>query len=303
MENCIIKCGTKSKGCSSCNNRKLDTQNWLANIPKEEGSFFPFVEVSFNGGSRKEFFCITEDLLAQVNDWVLVESSIGQDVGVISLMGILARKQMKKKGVEINSENFKKIIRLAHELDMQKFSENKKRERAILIQSRIFAKQLNLDMKISEVELQADGKKVIFYYIADNRIDFRELIKIYAKEFFVRVEMKQIRNRQEAAKVGGIGNCGRELCCSVWLSDFKSVNINIARYQSLSINSSKLTGQCGRLKCCLNFELEIYLEGLQQFPKNIEKIPIYQEILYLQKKDILKKILVYQIANTKVFYT
>lgn len=300
MENCIIKCG---KTACTCSTRKLDTQNWLEYIPKEEGSFFPFAEVSFNNGSRKEFFGITEDLLLKKNDWVLVESSIGYDIGVVSLLGILARKQMQKNGVQSNADDIKKIIRLARENDMQKFTENKKREKAILVQSRIFAKQLNLDMKISEVELQADAKKAIFYYIADERVDFRELIKIYAKEFFVRVEMKQIGARQEAAKVGGIGSCGRELCCSSWLSDFKSVNINMARYQSMSINSSKLSGQCGRLKCCLNFELDVYLEGLQEFPKNIDNVPMEQEILYLQKRDVLKKLLVYQAANSKNFYT
>lgn len=301
MEDCIIKCG--KKGCISCNNRKLDTQNWLANIPVDEGSFFPFAEVSFNGGSRKDFFSITTELSLKVNDWVLVESTVGYDIGVISLVGILVRKQMKKNNVDPKGDTFKKVMRIARENDMQKFVDTKKREKGILIQSRIFAKQLNLEMKISEVELQADAKKAIFYYIADERIDFRELIKIYAKEFFVRVEMKQIGARQEAAKVGGIGNCGRELCCSMWLSDFKSVNINMARYQSLSINSSKLSGQCGRLKCCLNFELDVYLEGLQEFPKNIDNIHLSEEILYLQKRDVLKKSLVYQAANSKNFYT
>jgi cell fate regulator YaaT (PSP1 superfamily) len=188
-----------------------------------------------------------------------VEGVSGFDVGEVSLSGELVRIQMKKKGVDEFSPEIKKILRRSTETDLVKWQENKGREKEALVRSRAMARALNLEMKLAEVEIQADGKKATFYYTADDRVDFRELIRSYASEFKVKVEMRQIGARQEAGKVGGIGSCGRELCCSTWLTDFKSVNTTAARYQNLSINQTKLSGQCGRLKCCLNYELTLTL--------------------------------------------
>ena len=191
---------------------------------------------------------------------------------MINLTGELVRLQMKKYNVKEASPDMKKVLRTASDTDLQRLSESKQREKDLLIRSRAIARQLNLEMKLAEVELQADSKKATFFYIADERVDFRELIKVYASEFKVKVEMRQIGARQEAGKVGGIGSCGRELCCSTWLSDFKSVNTQAARYQNLSINQSKLSGQCGRLKCCLNYELDTYIDALQQFPNDCDAL-------------------------------
>jgi cell fate regulator YaaT (PSP1 superfamily) len=186
--------------------------------------------------------------------------------------------------------------------DMEIMAKNKPREKNMLVRARAIAKELNLDMKITEVELQADGKKGIFYYIAEDRVDFRELIKIYAYDFNVKVEMMQIGIRQEAAKVGGIGSCGRELCCSTWLSDFKSVSTVAARYQNLSINQAKLSGQCGRLKCCLNYELDTYMDALKGFPNDAEKIQIASGTAFLQKKDIFKNLMWYSLKESNTQY-
>ena len=196
----------------------------------------------------------------------------------------------------------RKILRKASDRDVDTMALNKAREPEAVIRSRAIAKQLNLDMKISEVEFQADGRKATFYYIADDRVDFRELIKIYAKEFRIKVEMRQIGARQEAGKIGGIGSCGRELCCSTWLTDFKSVNTTAARYQNLSINQSKLSGQCGRLKCCLNYELDTYLDALQGFPDNAETIQVAKGTATLIKKDIFRNLMWYILPDSSKQY-
>lgn len=196
----------------------------------------------------------------------------------------------------------KKVLRRATEADLGKMKESKEREAGVLIRSRAIAKQLNLEMKMAEVEIQADSRKATFFYIADDRVDFRELIKIYAGEFKVKVEMRQIGARQEAGKVGGIGSCGRELCCSSWLTDFKSVNTNAARYQNLSINQSKLSGQCGRLKCCLNYELDTYLDALQFFPDDAEMLEIERSRAFLVKKDIFKNLMWYTLPDSNKQY-
>jgi cell fate regulator YaaT (PSP1 superfamily) len=192
----------------------------------------------------------------------------------------------------------KKVLRRATDKDLEIWRQNKDREKEALVRSRAIARQLNLEMKLSEVEIQADGRKATFFYIADDRVDFRELIKIFAREFKVKVEMRQIGARQEAAKVGGIGSCGRELCCSTWLTDFKSVNTTAARYQNLSINQSKLSGQCGRLKCCLNYELDIYLDALQHFPDNADILQVTKGIATLIKKDIFKNLMWYVLPDS-----
>jgi cell fate regulator YaaT (PSP1 superfamily) len=283
--------GCNSDGCNTGSCNKMNTHDWLMQMPLPDGmSRFPFVEVSFKKGQHKEFF--RNNTAAITGDWVCVESSIGYDIGSISLSGELVRLQMKKRKVKPEATQ-KRILKLAEEREMDIMHSYRAKEQESLIRSRAITKELKLDMKISDIEFQADGKKAIFYYIAEGRVDFRELIKVYARDFSVKVEMKQIGSRQEAGLIGGIGSCGRELCCSTWLTDFKNVNIGIARYQNLSINQAKLSGQCGRLKCCLNYELDTYLDALKDFPKNAEKIETVKGIAFLQKTDIFKSLMWY----------
>jgi len=272
--------------------------DWLLNLPfSDPESTCKVIEVSFKQGSRKEFFRNTTLQYFDKGDYVTVEGVSGFDVGEVSLTGELVRLQMKKKGVDEFSPDMKKILRRSGERDIETFKISKGREKEILARSRAIARQLNVQMKLSEVEIQADGKKGTFFYTADDRVDFRELIKVYAGDFKVKVEMRQIGIRQEAAKVGGIGSCGRELCCSTWLNDFKSVNTTAARYQNLSINQTKLSGQCGRLKCCLNYELDTYLDALQQFPDYAETLDTAMGTAQLIKKDIFKNLMWYILPN------
>jgi cell fate regulator YaaT (PSP1 superfamily) len=231
-----------------------------------------------------------------------VEGVSGFDVGEVSLTGEIVRLQMKKRGVKEDNPEMKKVLRRATDRDIEIRNQNKAREPEAVIRSRAIAKQLKLDMKISQVEMQADGRKATFFYIADGRVDFRELIKVYASEFKVKVEMRQIGARQEAGKVGGIGSCGRELCCSTWLTDFKSVNTAAARYQNLSINQTKLSGQCGRLKCCLNYELDTYLDALQHFPDNCDVLQVAKGNAFLIKKDIFKNLMWYTLPDSNKQY-
>src|SRR5258705_3972088 len=209
---------------------------------------------------------------------------------------------MKKRNVKEDNPEMKKVLRRATDRDIDIWKQNKAREPEAVIRSRAIARQLKLDMKISKVEMQADGRKATFFYIADGLVDFRELIKVYASEFRVKVEMRQIGARQEAGKVGGIGSCGRELCCSTWLTDFKSVNTAAARYQNLSINQTKLSGQCGRLKCCLNYELDTYLDALQHFPDNCDVIQVAKGNAFLIKKDIFKNLMWYTLTDSNKQY-
>lgn len=281
----------------------MNVHDWLANLPfSDPESSCRIVEVSFNQGSRKDFFRNTSLTLYEKGEIVSLEGVNGFDVGTISLTGELVRLQLKKRGVKEESPEIKKILRVATPMDMDKWKENKAREKEVLIRSRAIARQLNLDLKMAEVEIQADGKKATFFYIADERVDFRELIRVYASEFKVKVEMKQIGARQEAGKVGGIGSCGRELCCSTWLTDFKSVNTNAARYQNLSINQTKLSGQCGRLKCCLNYELDTYLDALQHFPDDSDVLEVTKGRAFLVKKDIFRNLMWYTMADTTKLY-
>jgi len=233
---------------------------------------------------------------------VSVEGVSGFDVGQVTMTGEMVRLQMKKKDVDERNPEIKKVLRRASDKDLEIMQQNKSRERDALTRSRAIARQLKLEMKMSEVEIQADGRKATFFYIADDRVDFRELIKLYAGEFRLKVEMRQIGARQEAAKVGGIGSCGRELCCSTWLSDFRSVNTTAARYQNLSINQSKLSGQCGRLKCCLNYELDTYLDALQNFPDNAETLQVAKGTAILIKKDIFKNLMWYVLPDSNKQY-
>lgn len=281
----------------------MNVYDWLANLPfSDPESGCRIIEVSFNQGSRKDYFRNATTQLFERGDMVSVEGVSGFDVGEVTLTGELVRLQLKKKGVDERDQNIKKVLRKATDKDLEMLQQSKGRERDALIRSRAIARQLKLDMKMSEVEIQADGRKATFFYIADDRVDFRELIKLYAGEFRLKVEMRQIGARQEAAKVGGVGSCGRELCCSTWLSDFKSVNTTAARYQNLSINQSKLSGQCGRLKCCLNYELDTYLDALQNFPDNAETLQVAKGTAILIKKDIFKNLMWYVLPDSNKQY-
>ncbi|KAB8151165.1 hypothetical protein EZY14_019770 [Kordia sp. TARA_039_SRF] len=273
-------------GTDSCN--KLTVFNWLSNmsLPSNQKPF-DCVEVRFKN-SRKHFYRNTENLSLSIGDIVATEASPGHDVGIVTLTGELVRVQMRKKKINPDSEEIKKVYRKASQKDIDVWSRARDREEGIKKRSRELAIALGLQMKISDVEFQGDGSKATFYYTADDRVDFRQLIKDMAKAFSIRIEMRQIGFRQEAARLGGIGSCGRELCCSTWLTDFRSVNTAAARYQQLSLNPQKLAGQCGKLKCCLNFELDAYLEALQQFPKSDVKLYTEKGTAVCQKTDIFK---------------
>jgi cell fate regulator YaaT (PSP1 superfamily) len=307
-------CGTKSAdgkptgcqsngGCSSGGCNRLNVFNWLSDIHISDfGKPFPIIEVSFNQGSRKEFFRNhSSQHIYDKGTWVAVEGAGGFDVGQVSLSGELVKLQLKKYGVNENSD-LKKVLRPAAERDMELYAIAKEKERDTLIRSRAIARQMNLEMKIAEVEFQADSKKVCFFYTADARVDFRELIKVFAAEFRAKVEMRQIGARQESGKVGGIGSCGRELCCSTWLTDFRTVNTTAARYQNLSINQTKLSGQCGRLKCCLNYELDTYMDALHAFPEGAEQLEVAAGRAFLQKKDIFRNLMWYSFAGSNKQY-
>lgn len=289
-------------GCSSGGCNRLNVFNWLADIPLSDiGKPFPIVELSFNNGSRKDFFKNELNTYFEKGMMLAVEGANGFDIGQVSLTGELVKLQMKKHNVK-ESDEIKPILRIANEHDMDLYHAAKEKEKNILIKSRAIAKTLNLEMKIAEAELQADGKKVCFFYTADARVDFRELIKVYAGEFKTKIEMRQIGARQESSKVGGIGSCGRELCCSSWLTDFKTVNTTNARYQNLSINQAKLSGQCGRLKCCLNYELDTYMDALKVFPENVDHLDIVTGRAYLIKKDIFRNLIWYGMPGSSRQY-
>lgn len=277
-----------SCGAGGCN--KLNVFDWLANMELPGGqTTFDCVEIRFKN-SRKEFFRNVNNLQLNVGDVVAVEASPGHDMGVVSISGELVRLQMKKRNVNPGSEEIKKIYRKAKQTDIEKWQEAQGLEQATMYRARTIAVKLNLQMKISDVEYQGDRTKAIFYYTADDRVDFRELIKVLAEEFKVRIEMRQIGARQEASRLGAIGSCGRELCCSTWLTDFRSVATSAARYQQLSLNPLKLAGQCGKLKCCLNFELDSYMDALKDFPEvNNVKLETNRGRAFHQKTDIFRR--------------
>ncbi len=279
-------CGTNG-GCN-----KLNVFDWLGNMSLPDGQKpFDMVEIRFKN-SRKDFFKNTNTLPLNVGDVVAVEASPGHDIGVVSLTGELVRLQMKKKGVNFDSEEIKKIYRKAKQQDVEKWREAQSLEVATMYKARTIALQLGLQMKLSDVEFQGDKSKAIFYYTADERVDFRELIKKLAEEFKVRIEMRQIGARQEAARLGAIGACGRELCCSTWLTDFRTVSTSAARYQQLSLNPMKLAGQCGKLKCCLNYELDAYQDALKEFPQiDNKRLNTLKGDAFLQKTDIFRRLL------------
>ena len=278
----------------------MNVFDWLSNMDMPAEDKFRIVEVRFKNG-RKEFFRNIDNFNLTTGDAIVVEVPNGHHIGYVSMQGELVRLQMQKKKVN-NDDDVKKIYRLAHQKDLEKFEDVKKRELPTLYRTREIIRDLRLEMKLSDVEYQADNMKATFFYSADDRVDFRELIKILAGEFKIRVEMRQISLRQEAGRLGGIGVCGRELCCATWLSDFKNVSTSAARYQNLSLNPSKLSGQCGRLKCCLNYELETYMEALEDIPKIEGSLLTDKGEATLQKTDIFRKIMWFGFNEENTWY-
>ncbi len=277
---------TCNSGC-----HKLNTFNWLENTP-EAHSTSDVVEVRFKN-TRKGYFSNANLIRLQKGDVVAVEASPGHDIGIVSLAGELVINQMKKDGVSPKNVDFKKIYRKAKQADIEKWKEAIELENPTMFRARKIASDLKLDMKIGDVEYQGDRTKAIFYYIADDRVDFRELIKLLAEEFKVRIEMRQIGARQEAGRIGGIGACGRELCCSSWIKSFVSVTTNAARYQEVSLNPQKLAGQCSKLKCCLNYELNAYLDAQEDFPDISLPLDTKDGLAYHQKTDVFKRLMWY----------
>lgn len=284
--------GCKNNGtCGSDGCNKLTVFDWLSNMSLPNGSRpFDCVEVRFKN-SRKDFFRNSNSLSLAIGDIVATQAKTGHDVGMVTLTGELVKVQMKKKKYSEEGEEIPKIYRKANQKDIDKWQKCRDKEEEIKKRAREMAILLQLQMKISDVEFQGDGSKATFYYTAEERVDFRQLIKDMAKAFGIRIEMRQIGYRQEAQRLGGIGSCGRELCCSTWLSDFRSVSTSAARYQQLSLNPQKLAGQCGKLKCCLNYELDLYLEALKDFPSPDSRLNTEKGIAFCQKTDIFKGIL------------
>ena len=292
--------GCKNNGtCSSGGCNKLEVYDWLANIALPSGQApYDIVEVRFKN-SRKAFFKNAHNLTLQVGDVVVVEGSPGIDTGVVSVVGELARVQVKKKEPSFKANEARKIKSIAAQEDIDRWVKARSLEKEVMYKSRVLAVNLGLQMKISDVEYQGDLKKATFYYTAEGRVDFRQLIRDLAGEFSVRIEMKQIGERQEAARLGGIGSCGRELCCSTWLTDFRSVSTSAARYQQLSLNPQKLAGQCGKLKCCLNYELDMYLDALKAFPKGDLKLRTEKGTAMHVKTDVFKQEMWYAFDDGK----
>ena len=280
-----------SCGFDSCN--KLTVFDWLSNMPLPgHQPLFDIVEIRFKNG-RKHFYKNTKKISVAIGDVVAVEASPGHDIGVITLIGELVKIQLKKKELTPDSEDIKQIYRKASARDLETWKAARDKELEVQRKSRLIILRLGLKMKLSDIEYQGDGSKATFYYTADERVDFRMLIRELASTFSIRIEMKQVGLRQEAARLGGVGSCGRELCCSTWLTDFRSVNTSAARYQQLSLNPQKLSGQCGKLKCCLNYELDSYIEALKSFPRTDTKLNTESGLAIFQKMDIFKSLLWY----------
>ena len=276
--------------CASGGCGKKDTYDWMATMGLKDVDGFDVVEVSFKQGVHKEFVHNPAHLQAVTGDMVVVDVGTGLDIGKITLSGEMVKLQIHKKRVKSDAE-FGKVVRLADKNDLNKLEQARSIEISTMIRSRAIVNSLGLDMKIGDVRYQGDLRQATFYYIANGRVDFRELIRVYAREFKIRVKMRQVGARQESALIGGLGSCGRELCCSTWLTDLKSVSTAAARYQNLSFNQTKLSGQCGRLKCCLNFELDYYVEALREFPKNARKLKTGAGVAKLIKTDIFRKLM------------
>lgn len=280
----------RAKGCSKIQNNKLNTYNWLCGVPDAENAT-DFVEVQFKN-TRKGYYLNNTHIPLEKGDMVAVEATPGHDIGTVTLTGKLVLLQMRKNNVRIDQEP-KKIYRKARPNDIEKYEEAKAKEHDTMIRSRQIAADLGLNMKIGDVEYQGDGNKAIFYYIADERVDFRQLIKVLAEAFRVRIEMKQIGARQEAGRIGGIGPCGRELCCSSWMTSFVSVATGAARYQDISMNPQKLAGQCAKLKCCINYEVDTYVEAQKHLPSKEITLETQDNTYYHFKTDIIKREITY----------
>jgi cell fate regulator YaaT (PSP1 superfamily) len=291
--------GCQSNGsCATGGCNRLNASDWLADLPLPEDQRFDIVEVSFHNGSRKAFYRNPAHADVMTGDLVAVESDTGFDVGRISLSGELVKMRIKQsKGHrERRRRDFRRVLRRARDKDLELLTEARAREGAVMIQARRIAREMNYPMKIGDVDFQADGRKATFYYTADTRIDFRELVRVFAGEFRIKIDMRQIGARQEAGQIGGIGTCGRELCCSTWLTEFKTVSTAAARYQNLAINQDKLSGQCGRLKCCLNYELDTYMEAVKSLPKASKRIKTVEGEAYLVKTDVLRLRMHYRVV-------
>ena len=271
---------------------KVTATNWLSGIRQPTERPFDCVEVRFKN-NHKDFYRLPDGLEVTEGDVVAVEGQPGHDVGIVSLTGELCRLQMRKHRINPESENIKKLFRRAKETDIDRWALSLREEHNVLIRTRQIVSDMGLEMKVNDVEMQGDHSKAIFYYTADERVDFRELIKVLAEEFHVRIEMKQIGVRQEAGKVGGLGTCGRELCCSTWLTTFKSVTTSAAKTQQIMPNPQKLAGQCGKLKCCLNFEYEVYADALKKFPPAGQAIRFQKGLALYKKTDVFRGIMWY----------
>ncbi len=292
--------GCKNNGpCATGGCDKLEVFDWLSNMDLPEGiGHFDVLEIRFKNG-RKSFYRNLTKVYFQAGDTVAVMASPGYDVGVVTLTGELVKVQMSRKKITAKNHELPQIIRLATHEDLDKWKKARAREYESMHEARKMAIQLKLEMKISDVEFQADNTKAIFYYTASGRVDFRELIKVMADKFRIRIEMRQIGARQESGRLGGIGSCGRELCCATWLTDFRSVSTSSARYQQLSLNPQKLAGQCGKLKCCLNYELDMYLEAYKDFPSANTKLETKEGAAVHQKTDLFKKQMWYWLSEDR----
>lgn len=307
-------CGTKNKegeavagcgstgGCSTGGCNRNNVYDWFSNLPLSFNENFNIVEVSFKKGARKGYYRNTEHLDLFKGQLIVVESVQGFDVGEVNLQGELVKAQMKKRKISEREDIIRNIMRIANEQDIDLLLDCRNKENEVMVKARAIARTHKIEMKIGDIEFQGDGKKLTVYYTADDRVDFRELVKVYAREFKTKIEMRQIGARQEAARIGGIGTCGRELCCSTWLTDFKSVTTNAVRYQNLAINTEKLSGQCGRLKCCLNYELDTYNDAMKSFPRQSDKIETEDGIAWLKKTEILKQLLWYEFDDKRGAY-
>ena len=284
-------CCMNKKGCNRNSSQKLSTFDWMCDLPETQKDT-DFVEVQFKN-TRKGYFLNSTKIPLEKGDVVAVESSPGHDIGEVTLVGRLVLLQMKKYNVNPEKIEVKRVYRKAKETDLEKFQEAKGKEQETMIKARQIAESLKLNMKIGDVEFQGDGNKAIFYYIADERVDFRQLIKVFAETFRIRIEMKQIGARQEAGRIGGIGPCGRELCCSGWMTNFNSVSTSAARIQDISLNPQKLAGQCAKLKCCMNFEVDSYTDASKNFPSKEIPLETLDNTYYHFKTDVFKGIMAY----------
>ena len=290
-------CGSKG-GCSTGGCNKNNVSDWLAVMPLSFNENFNIVEIAFKKGARKGFYRNVSNLDMHKGQLIVVEAAQGFDIGEVSLQGELVKVQMKKSKITERDDTIRNILRIASEADINTYLDGRNKENETMVRARAISKTQNLQMKIGDVEYQGDGKKLTLYYTAEDRVDFRELVKVFARDFKVKIEMRQIGARQEAARIGGMGTCGRELCCSTWLQDFKSVTTQAVRYQNLAINTEKMSGQCGRLKCCLNYELDTYNDAMKKFPKNVERIETEEGVATLRKTEILKKLMWFEYEGT-----